>query len=75
MPDAMDVIQWHEEEARQRHISRALSRPSAVSRVRCVRCDARIPPARRRAVQGVQYCVTCQETIERKHRHDSRRKA
>ncbi|WP_291970649.1 TraR/DksA C4-type zinc finger protein [Candidatus Symbiopectobacterium sp.] len=54
---------------------RALSRPSAVSRVRCVRCNARIPPARRRAVQGVQYCVTCQETNERKDRHDSMRKA
>jgi phage/conjugal plasmid C-4 type zinc finger TraR family protein len=28
---------------------------------RCEECDARIPPARRKAVPGVRLCVSCQE--------------
>ncbi len=28
---------------------------------RCADCDARIPPARRKAVPGVRLCVACQE--------------
>ncbi|MFG6028596.1 TraR/DksA C4-type zinc finger protein, partial [Salmonella enterica subsp. enterica serovar Minnesota] len=27
-------------------------------------CEAPIPPARRRAIPGVQLCITCQEIAE-----------
>lgn len=30
----------------------------------CEECDAPIPLARRQAIKGVQYCVTCQTKIE-----------
>lgn len=29
--------------------------------MRCAECEARIPPARRKAVPGVRLCVACQE--------------
>ncbi|EJG3410269.1 TraR/DksA C4-type zinc finger protein, partial [Salmonella enterica] len=40
-----------------------------VSRVLCVECEAPIPPARRRAIPGVQLCITCQEIAELKGKH------
>ena len=39
--------------------------PKGPSRLRCEECDARIPPARRKAVPGVRLCVTCQEERDR----------
>ncbi|WP_142865436.1 TraR/DksA C4-type zinc finger protein, partial [Klebsiella pneumoniae] len=38
-------------------------------RVLCIDCDAPIPPARRRAIPGVQCCITCQEIAELKGKH------
>jgi phage/conjugal plasmid C-4 type zinc finger TraR family protein len=32
---------------------------------RCEECDARIPPARRKAVPGVRLCVRCQDAHDR----------
>lgn len=32
----------------------------------CEECDAAIPEARRKAVPGVQLCVTCQSKLESK---------
>ncbi|MEN3261980.1 TraR/DksA family transcriptional regulator [Sodalis endosymbiont of Spalangia cameroni] len=69
MPDAMDLIQWREEEERQHLIRRALSASEGVSRSLCADCDAPIPPARRQAIPGVQHCVTCQEINELKNKH------
>ena len=30
----------------------------------CEECDVPVPLARREAIKGVQYCVTCQQMIE-----------
>ena len=30
----------------------------------CIECDAAIPDARRKAVQGVELCVACQAKLE-----------
>lgn len=47
-------------------IKRARSRlPKGESRTHCEECEARIPPARRKAVPGVKLCVTCQELADR----------
>ena len=32
---------------------------------RCEECDAKIPPARRKAVPGVRLCVACQDAHDR----------
>jgi phage/conjugal plasmid C-4 type zinc finger TraR family protein len=43
-------------------IKRARSRaPTGPSLMRCEACDAKIPPARRKAVPGVRLCIACQE--------------
>jgi len=43
-------------------IQRARSKlPSGPGLARCEECDARIPPARRKAIPGVRLCVPCQE--------------
>ncbi|NUE30229.1 TraR/DksA C4-type zinc finger protein [Escherichia coli] len=54
MADAMDLVQQRVEEERQRHIRAARAKTPGVSRVLCVECEAPIPPARRRAIPGVQ---------------------
>ena len=47
-------------------IARARSRlPSGESRRQCEECDAEIPPARRKALPGVRFCVACQEALDR----------
>lgn len=69
MADAMDLAQQREQEERERHIRNALSRRSMASAFHCESCDAPIPEARRAAVPGVQYCVTCQEIAELKNQH------
>ncbi|MGQ0800662.1 MAG: DksA/TraR family C4-type zinc finger protein [Pseudomarimonas sp.] len=38
--------------------------PRGVSRKRCQECDARIPEARRKALPGVQFCVSCQQKLD-----------
>ncbi|WP_242656039.1 TraR/DksA family transcriptional regulator [Enterobacter roggenkampii] len=50
-------------------MNNARTRVPGVSRVLCAECDAPIPPARRRAIPGVQCCVTCQEIAELKGKH------
>lgn len=72
MADSMDLVQQRVEEDLQRHIHNARAKVPGVSRVLCVDCDAPIPPARRRAIPGVQYCITCQEIEELKGKHYTR---
>jgi phage/conjugal plasmid C-4 type zinc finger TraR family protein len=69
MADAMDLAQQREQEDRERHISNAHSRNAAPSRLLCEECDAPIPEARRVAISGVIFCVTCQQIIELKLKH------
>ncbi|MEO5560036.1 MAG: DksA/TraR family C4-type zinc finger protein [Dokdonella sp.] len=43
-------------------IKRARSQMSkGPSLMRCAECEAKIPPARRKAVPGARLCVSCQE--------------
>lgn len=72
MADSMDLVQQRVEEERQRHIHTARRITPGISRLFCIECDAPIPPARRRAVPGVQCCITCQEIAELKGKHYSR---
>ncbi|EIM7522721.1 TraR/DksA family transcriptional regulator [Salmonella enterica] len=69
MADAMDFAQQREQEDRERHISNARSRRPEVSAFICEECDAPIPEARRIAIPGVAFCVTCQQIIELKNKH------
>lgn len=69
MSDSMDRVQERVQEELARHLHKATSRPVHVSKFFCEECDAAIPEARRRAIQGVQCCVTCQEIAELKNRH------
>lgn len=69
MADAMDLAQQREQEDRERHISNARSRNAAPSRLQCEECDAPIPEARRVAISGVIFCVTCQQITELKLKH------
>ena len=69
MADSMDLVQQRVEQDLQRHIHNARAKVPGVSRVLCIDCDAPIPPARSRAIPGVQCCVTCQEITELKRKH------
>jgi len=69
MADAIDLAQQREQEDRDRHIYNARSRIAAPSRFLCEECDAPIPEARRIAVPGVAFCVTCQHIAELKLKH------
>lgn len=69
MADAIDLAQQREQEDRERHIKNACHRVVAPSRFTCEECGAQIPEARRIAVQGVAFCVTCQEVNELKNKH------
>ncbi|HBX3100561.1 TPA: hypothetical protein MHW06_12035 [Klebsiella pneumoniae] len=42
---------------------------AAPSRFTCEICDAPIPEARRVAIPGVAFCVTCQQINELKSKH------
>jgi phage/conjugal plasmid C-4 type zinc finger TraR family protein len=39
--------------------------PKGKSLLRCESCGERIPPARRKALPGVRFCVPCQEAQDR----------
>lgn len=39
--------------------------PQGAGRARCEECDAKIPPARRRAMPGTRVCIACQEQRDR----------
>jgi len=40
--------------------------PRGESRHNCAECDKSIPPARRKAVPGVRFCITCQAEQDKK---------
>lgn len=69
MADAMDLAQQREQEDRERHISNARSRIAKPSRFLCEQCDAPIPEARRIAIPGVAFFVSCQQIAELKLKH------
>ena len=69
MADAMDFVQQREQEDRERHIKKARSRIAVPSRFLCEECNAPIPEARRAAIPGVAFCVTCQQIEELKSKH------
>ncbi|HEP0857708.1 TPA: TraR/DksA family transcriptional regulator [Klebsiella aerogenes] len=69
MADAMDFAQQREQEDRERYINNARCRITAPSLFLCEACDAPIPEARRAAIPGVAFCVTCQEVTELKSKH------
>jgi phage/conjugal plasmid C-4 type zinc finger TraR family protein len=47
-------------------IKRARSQlPTGPSVTHCMECGDEIPEARRKAFEGVRYCVTCQEAHDR----------
>ena len=39
--------------------------PEGEGAAECERCEAVIPPARRKAIPGVRLCVACQSELER----------
>ena len=69
MADAMDLAQQREQAERDRLINHARSRIAAPSRLLCEECEAPIPEARRIAIPGVAFCVTCQQISELKSKH------
>lgn len=42
--------------------------PKGESLLNCDECDATIPEARRKAVPGVRYCVTCQAAHDKQNK-------
>ncbi|GFO68787.1 hypothetical protein GMLC_23660 [Geomonas limicola] len=42
--------------------------PSGESATHCQECEDVIPEARRKALPGVRYCVTCQTEMERRQK-------
>lgn len=69
MADAMDLVQQREQAERDRLINNARIRIAAPSRLLCEECEAPIPEARRSAIPGVAFCVTCQQIAELKSKH------
>ncbi|ELW9444509.1 TraR/DksA C4-type zinc finger protein [Pluralibacter gergoviae] len=69
MADDMDRAQQYELEERERHIRRARREVFAPSSAFCEACDAPIPAARRAAVPGAVFCITCQQRYEQQQRH------
>ncbi|MFP1529284.1 TraR/DksA family transcriptional regulator [Escherichia coli] len=66
MADAMDLAQLREQEDRERHISNARTRIAAPSRFLCD-VTHQYCEARRIAIPGVAFCVTCQQIAELKN--------
>jgi phage/conjugal plasmid C-4 type zinc finger TraR family protein len=53
-------------------IQRARSElPRGKSLSHCEECDATIPEARRKAIQGVRLCVACQEALDKQQANRS----
>ncbi|MRS19841.1 TraR/DksA family transcriptional regulator [Enterobacteriaceae bacterium RIT692] len=69
MADSMDLVQQRVQEELARNLATAIHRPAGASEFFCLLCDAAIPEARRRALPGVELCVTCKEISELKGRH------
>jgi len=64
MGDLMDRVQERVQEELSIHLHNAIRRPVQVSEFFCLSCGEAIPEARRRAVQGVTRCVSCQVISE-----------
>lgn len=69
MADSMDVVQQRVQEELARNLANATHRPAGASEFFCLSCGDEIPEARRRALPGVQLCVTCKEINEFKNSH------
>ncbi|EPR1455212.1 TraR/DksA family transcriptional regulator [Citrobacter koseri] len=69
MPDYMDHIQERQTESLSRQINAARVKPCGAAALFCEECDAPIPEARRIAIPGVVFCVTCQQIAELKSKH------
>ncbi|MEB6222851.1 TraR/DksA family transcriptional regulator [Pantoea agglomerans] len=65
MADSMDMAQARADELLARNIASVVNRPVSVAASFCEDCDAPIPEARRRAINGVTRCVECQELKEK----------
>ena len=68
------AVGWSRDEAVQEQIDAtvesavqlAKSRlPDGESLIHCEECEVAIPEARRKAMPGVRYCVTCQSELEK----------
>ncbi|MCU5773094.1 TraR/DksA family transcriptional regulator [Erwiniaceae bacterium BAC15a-03b] len=69
MADSMDLVQQREAENLARNIAKATMRTTQISAFFCESCDAPIPEARRKAIDGVTLCVDCQTLSELKSSH------
>lgn len=69
MADSMDLVQQRVQEELARNLATAIHRPVGASEFFCLSCGEEIPEARRRALPGVELCVTCKEIIELKSVH------
>jgi len=69
MADSMDLVQQRVQEELARNLATALNRPAGASEFFCLSCNAAIPEARRRALPGVELCVTCKDISELKSVH------
>ena len=65
--DDADLAVRHEQRAEERARSRRmLAKPAKSSASHCVECGEAISQARQQAVPGVELCIACQTTSERK---------
>jgi phage/conjugal plasmid C-4 type zinc finger TraR family protein len=69
MADSMDLVQQRVQEELARNLANATHRPSGASEFFCQSCGDEIPEKRRRALPGVELCVTCREISELKNTH------
>lgn len=69
MADSMDLVQQRVEENLAHALANTIKRPTAPSAFFCEDCDAPIPEARRKALDGVTQCVACKELSEFKDAH------
>ncbi|EMQ2082236.1 TraR/DksA family transcriptional regulator [Yersinia enterocolitica] len=69
MADSMDIIQEHQLATLERQIAAARITLVGVSALFCEDCDQPIPEARRAALQGIQFCVSCQQIREQLNQH------
>ncbi|KYP88492.1 hypothetical protein WB91_17235 [bacteria symbiont BFo1 of Frankliniella occidentalis] len=69
MADSMDLVQQRVEENLAHALAIAIKHPTAPSAFFCEDCDAPIPEARRKALDGVTHCVSCQEALEFLSKH------
>ncbi|WP_416411565.1 TraR/DksA C4-type zinc finger protein [Pantoea sp. App145] len=69
MADSMDLVQQRVQEELARNLAIATHRPTGVCEFFCQSCGEEIPEKRRRALPGVELCVTCKEISELKGAH------